>query len=194
MQTPIRVIALATGLALSAATVGTAQRPQTRQGFWIAFGFGYGSANLSCDAAACSGGSDGGGTGHIRLGGTLNDQLLLGGDVTAWTKEENGITASIGNVSFIAQYYPMVQSGLFVKGGAGFSTIFFEGGGNNTSGESFGLSAGGGYDIPVGRNISITPIADFLFGGSRDLQADGATQTAGVSATMISIGLGVTFH
>lgn len=194
MQTPIRVITLATLLALCATTVGTAQKPQVRKGFWIAFGFGYGSANLSCDAALCSGGSEGGGTGHIRLGGTLNEQLLLGGDITAWTKEESGNTASIGNVSFIAQYYPMKQGGLFVKGGAGFSTIMLEGGGNTADGESFGLSAGVGYDIRVGRNISITPIADFLFGGSRDLQVDGVTQIGGVSTTMFTVGLGVTFH
>ena len=194
MQTPIRVITFTTILALCGANVGAAQKPQIRKGFWIAFGFGYGSANLSCDSLLCSGGSEGGGTGHIRLGGTLNEQLLLGGDISGWAKEESGATQAVGNVSFIAQYYPMKQSGLFLKGGAGFSSIMLEGGGRTADGESFGLSAGVGYDIRVGRNISITPIADFLFGGSRDLQVDGVTQTAGVSTTTLSVGLGVTFH
>ena len=192
MQTPIRVITLATTLALCAATVGTAQKPQIRKGFWIAFGPGWGSADLACDG--CTGPREGGGSFHIRLGGTLNQKLLLGGDITAWAKEQNGATASVGNVSFIAQYYPMELGGLFVKGGAGFSSIMFESGGNTVSGESFGLSAGVGYDIRVGRNISITPIADFLFGGSRDLQYSGATVVSGVSMNVLTVGLGVTFH
>lgn len=192
MQTPIRVITLATLLALCATTVGTAQRPQTRRGFWIAFGLGWGSADLTCDG--CTGSREGGGVGHIRLGGTLNQKVLLGGDVTGWTKEENGATAAVGNVSFIVQYYPMEQGGLFVKGGAGFSSIMFESAGNNASGESFGLSAGVGYDIRVGRNISITPIADFLFGGSRDIQYSGTTIAPGVGMNVFTVGLGVTFH
>lgn len=192
MPTPIRVITLATVLALCAATVGAAQKPQIRKGFWIAFGFGWGSADVTCDG--CTGSREGGGTGHIRLGGTLNQKLLLGGDITAWTKEEGGTTASVGNVSFIAQYYPMEQGGLFLKGGAGFSSIMLENGGNTASGESFGLSAGIGYDIRVGRNISITPIADFLFGGSRDLQYSGATVASGIGVNVFTVGLGVTFH
>ncbi len=192
MLTPIRVITLATTLALCAATVGTAQRPQTRRGVGIAFGLGWGSADLSCDG--CSGPREGGGVGHIRLGGTLNQKLLLGGDITGWAKEESGLTAALGNVSFVAQYYPMEQGGLFVKGGAGFSNILFSGNGTEASGESFGLSAGVGYDIRVGRNISITPIADFLFGGSRDIQESGTTVLSGMSMNVFSVGLGVTFH
>jgi hypothetical protein len=192
MQTPIRVIMLATALALCGATVGTAQKPQIRKGFWIAFGLGYGSADITCDG--CTGSREGGGVGHIRLGGTLNQQLLLGGDITGWTKEESGATVSLGSVSFIAQYYPMEQGGLFVKGGAGFSTIMLEAGGDNASGESFGLSAGIGYDIRVGRNVSITPIADFLFGGSRDIQYSGTTIASGVGMNVFTVGLGVTFH
>jgi hypothetical protein len=70
----------------------------------------------------------------------------------------------------------------------------FEDVGQRASGESFGLSAGVGYDIRVGRNISITPIADFLFGGSRDLQYQGATVVPGVGNNVFSVGLGVTFH
>ena len=193
MQTLFRVITLATTLALCAANVGTAQRPQTRQGFWIAFGPGYGSADLSCDTF-CTGSREGGGAFHIRLGGTLNQKLLLGGDMTGWAKEESGLTEALGNVSFIAQYYPMEQGGLFLKGGAGFSTILFSGNGGEASGESFGLSAGVGYDIRVGRNVSITPIADFLFGGSRDIQESGTTVIPGMSMNVLNVGLGVTFH
>lgn len=192
MRPVARVTTLIAALAVIGAGGVAAQHPQTRKGFWIAFGLGFGSAQLKCDA--CSFDREGGGVGHIRLGGTLNEKLLLGGDVTAWTKDIEGVTFSLGNVSFIAQYYPTATGGLFLKGGAGFSTIQASEGGNEARGEGFGLSAGLGYDIRVGRNISLTPLADFVFGGSRDLQYQGSTLVPGLSFNAITLGLGVTFH
>jgi len=192
MRMVMRVSAVTAALVVLTAGAASAQRPQTRQGFWIAFGLGYGSAKLSC--GGCDAGSDGGATGHIRLGGTLNQRLLLGGDVTGWAKEESGVTATVGAVSFVAQYYPMPASGLFVKGGVGYSGIVFVATGQEVTGTGFGLSAGAGYDVRVGRNISITPLVDFLYGGSRELQLNGTTLLDGVSSTLISFGLGVTFH
>lgn len=44
-----RGLALATVLLLLGTTALSAQRPQTRKGFWIGFGFGYGSYGISCD-------------------------------------------------------------------------------------------------------------------------------------------------
>jgi hypothetical protein len=179
-------------VALIGAGSATAQRPQTRQGFWIAFGLGYGSTGLGCDG--CSFDREGGGVGHIRLGGTLSQKLLLGGDVTVWTKDVEGVNFTVGNVSFIAQYYPMEMGGLFLKGGAGFSQIELSNAGESASGESFGLSAGVGYDIRVGRNISITPLFDFVFGASRDVQYQGSTLIPGLSFNSMTAGLGITFH
>lgn len=179
-------------MALVAAAGVSAQRPQTREGFWIAFGLGYGSADITCDN--CTFDREGGAAGHIRLGGTLNPKLLLGGDVTAWTKDIDGVTLTTGNVSMVAQYYPMVAGGLFLKGGAGFSSIILEAGGEQADGVSFGLSGGLGYDIRVGRNISITPLFDFLFGGSRDLQYQSQTVASGISANTFTFSVGVTFH
>lgn len=191
MRLVTRASVLLATIGVLAAGVAPAQHPQTRQGFWIAFGLGYGAAKLS-SCSGCS--SEGSGTGHVRLGGTLNEQLLLGGDITGWVKEQSGVTATVGAVSFVAQYYPMPASGLFLKGGVGYSGVAFEAGGDQVTGTGFGLSAGAGYDIRVGRNISITPIVDFLYGGSRDLQLDGTTVLDGVSSTLLNFGLGVTFH
>ena len=192
MRAAARVMTLIAVLAVMGAGWAAAQRPQTRQGFWIAFGLGYGSADLTCDGCAFD--REGGGSAHIRLGGTLNQRLLLGGDVSGWTKVIDGVTYTAGNVAFIAQYYPSATGGLFLKGGAGFSTIQFIDGGQQARGDSYGLSAGVGYDIRVGRNISITPLADLLLGGSRDIRYQGATVIPGLSFNAINLGLGVTFH
>jgi hypothetical protein len=185
-------VAVVAALAVTAASAATAQRPQTRQGFWIAFGLGIGSADLTCDG--CTFDRETGGAAHLRLGGTLNQQLLLGGDVTGWAKVIDGVTNTAGNVSLIAQYYPSPNGGVFLKGGAGFSTIQFIDGGEQARGDSYGVSGGVGYDIRVGRNISLTLLADLLFGGSRDIRYQGATVIPGLSFNAVNVTIGVTFH
>ena len=53
MRYLLRGLALATVLLLLGTSVASAQKPQTRKGFWIGFGFGWGSYGISCDA--CTG-------------------------------------------------------------------------------------------------------------------------------------------
>jgi len=192
MRQQTRVGIVTTVMLLAVAAGLSAQHPQVRQGFWIAFGLGYGSADLTCDG--CNFDREGGGVGHIRLGGTLSPKVLLGGDVTGWTKDKDGVTFTAGNVSMVVLYYPMAEGGLFVKGGAGFSSIIIEAAGQQADGASFGLSGGLGYDIRVGRNISITPLLDFLYVGSQDLQYQSQTVFPGLSGNILSLSVGVTFH
>src|SRR5205807_8953042 len=50
-----------------------------------------------------------------------------------------------------------------LKGGVGYAT-FRPNAGSTTSGSGFGLIAGAGYDVRIGRNVSLTPVGNFLFG------------------------------
>ena len=182
-------------LALSGAAPPTllAQHPQVREGFWIAFGPGYGSSHFSC--TGCTGESKSGGSFDLRLGGTLRPDLLLGGDLSAWTHSENGVTETYGTAAFTGYFYPMVQSGLFVKGGVGASTAHFETGGNTAYGTGLGFIFGAGYDIRVGRNISITPVVQFQYGTIGDIKLpSGPTVFPGLSQSLIAGALEVTFH
>ena len=190
-------IRTASGLAvlLSVAVgVSTAQHPQTREGFWIGFGFGYGSAHLAC-GGTCSfndKAKGGGATGFIKLGGTLSPQLLLGGEVNAWVKSlsDSGASATeaVGNVSFAVYYYPAPASGFFLKAGVGLANYRLSDGGSVT-GNGFGVLAGLGYDIRVGRNISITPVGNFYFGSDGEVDI-----IPSVKHTVFDFGLGITFH
>jgi hypothetical protein len=156
------------------ATTAFAQQAQTRQGFWIGGGLGYGS--LSC--SGCN--SLGGVTGSLKLGGTLSQNVLLGVESNAWTKSESGETLTMGNMSGAVYWYPMSTSGLFVKGGFGYSVLddtFF---GNSTG---FGMLGGIGYDVRVGRNLSITPVANWYRGSFQ-----------GGGLHVFELGLGVTGH
>ncbi|HXF95255.1 MAG TPA: outer membrane beta-barrel protein [Gemmatimonadales bacterium] len=192
MRHSLRFLMAAVLLTLLGASMASAQRPQTRRGFWIGFGIGYGSADVSCDGCG-NVDAEGGFSSFIKLGGTLNDKVLLGADITGWTKSEGGTTATLGNMTAAVFFYPMPQSGLFLKGGAGFS-VYTESNGIEADGTGVGLTVGVGYDVRVGANISLTPVADFVWGSVGDIQADGVTAATGWKQNLLHLGLGVTFH
>src|SRR6476469_3057646 len=104
------------------ATTAFAQQAQTRQGFWIGGGMGYGSMGLGC--SSCAGvGREGSVTGYVKLGGTLRQNILLGVESNVWTKSEGAGRVTMGNFSGAAYWYPMPTQGLFIKGGAGYSVL-----------------------------------------------------------------------
>ena len=185
----LTVVALLGALGM---TTAAAQHPQVRKGFWIGFGFGYGSSNVSCDGCG-SASRESGGAGFIKLGGTLNDKVLLGGEINGWTKSTGGVTAELGNVSFAAYLYPQPKSGFFVKGGVGFATTRLHNGGTAEA-TGYGFLLGLGYDIRVGTNISITPVGNFYFGADGDLKESGTTLETGWKHNVYDFGLGITFH
>jgi hypothetical protein len=167
-------------------SVASAQHPQTRKGFWIGFGAGYGSYGLSC--SGCSGiGRASSFTGHLRLGGTVSPHLLLGMESIAWTKSEAGTTITAGNVSLAADYYPQPAGGLFLSAGLGFSRGEASSGGSSAGNTGPGFTIGGGYDVRVGANTSITPVANWVWGHPRG-------GTNGYSQNFFQFGMGVTFH
>ncbi len=168
-------------LLLGSAGAAQAQDAQVRQGFWIGGGMGYGSMGLSCDGCL-EFEREGGFSGYLKLGGTLRPNVLLGVETNGWTKSEGGATVSMGNLSGAAYWYPAPASGFFVKGGLGYSVLDADG--IVESRESgFGLLAGLGYDVRVGRNLSLTPVANWFRGGF-----DGG------STNVLQFGLGLTAH
>jgi Outer membrane protein beta-barrel domain len=178
-----RAFALVVALLLLGVSVGAAQHPQTRKGFWIGFGFGWGSYGISCDS--CGGaGREGSYTGYIKLGGTVSPHLLLGAESNAWSKSESGVTLTAGNVTFSAFYYPKPASGFFLNGGVGFSRAEVSGSGASVGNTGPGFTLGAGYDIRVGTNISITPIGNWNYGHPE----------SGFSHNFYQFSVGVTFH
>jgi hypothetical protein len=169
----LRAIGFSAFLAVLLASSASAQQAQTRQGFWIGGGLGYGS--LGCDGCDRVGAP----SGYLKLGGTLRQNILLGVETNGWTKSELGARLTMGNVSGAVYWYPMTTNGMFVKAGAGYSVL--DNSFSSTSG--FGLLGGVGYDVRVSRNLSVTPVANW-FRGSFD----------GGSANVLQIGLGVTSH
>lgn len=149
--------ALALLLALAAPRSAPAQEASggAHRGVWLGGGLG---AGVDDDG-------NGGGGGYFRIGGTPSPHILLGGEAIGFVREENDVTVSLGNATFVALLYPSGR-GLFAKGGVGFATAAVsvtEGDVTVSATESgFGSTIGLGYDIRIGGNLYLTPNADML--------------------------------
>jgi hypothetical protein len=164
------------------ATTAFAQQAQTRQGMWFGGGLGYGSLGLSCEGCGDID-REGGMSGYAKVGGTLRQNILLGGETNVWTKDEGGARVTMASLSGAAYWYPMTTQGLFVKAGAGWSNLSVGSGGLTADDSGFGILAGLGYDVRVARNLSLTPVANWFRGGFE-----------GGSANVLQFGVGVTAH
>ena len=89
--------------------------------------------------------------------------------------------------------YPRLRSGFFVTGGLGFSNYHI----NSTpswDGTGWGFTAGAGYDLRFGRDVSLTPVVNYFWGGVGDVYRGGLTPFTGWRQNVLDVGLGVTFH
>ncbi len=194
MRVTPRLLCSVVALVLLASSTGTAQYAQTREGFWIGLGGGWGDAVLSCspgcffDRAAKGGGL----SGFVKLGMTLRPDVLLGAEFNAWTKDVNGTREWVGNVSGAVYYYLTPGGGLFLKAGAGYAT--FQPGGGTPAARGVGVIAGAGYDIRIAPNVSLTPVGNFYFGSDGETTVGSPPLTASVKHSVFELGLGITFH
>lgn len=157
---------------------GSAARPQSRGGFWFSGGLGVGSLGCEdCDEREVSGMAD------IALGGTLGDRLLLGAALSGWSKEEDGATLTVSTLEARVRFYPIAEKGFYLTGGLGLGTIRAEFDRFDESENGLGLTLGLGWDIRVGRNVSITP-----FWHGTAVSADESDANFG------SLGVAVTIH
>jgi hypothetical protein len=143
-----------------------AQNPQVRDGFWFSIGVGGGS--LGCEN--CEDRTSGG-AGYLAFGGKLSDNILLAGTLSGWGKSEDGVTLTVGLAALTARFYPSASGGFFLNAGVGVGSVDLEfdfGPGSFTTSETgAGALLGLGYDLRVGRMLSITPWLQW-FGVSYD--------------------------
>lgn len=165
-----RIIPLLALAVLGAAGPVSAQSPREHRGFWISFGLGGGwnlSRNVGLDSS-----STGGVASYLRLGGTLSDKVLLGGEVIGWGRSVDGADLTRGNVNVTAMFYPSVQTGVYLKGGLGGASLASTVSEGNTTttvhDEGFGATIGLGWDVRLARNFFLTPGIDFLYQRASD--------------------------
>lgn len=193
----MRLMALVLGLLVVGTSLGAQERPvQEHRGLWGGFGLG---AGINADESSTWGVS-----GYGRIGGTLNQKVLLGGESSGWYGSHDGIDLARGNLSAILLFYPSVRGGLFLKGGLGFAYmttsisqgttvggVYYSSSISQSNG-GFGATAGVGYDVRLGRNIYLVPAVEWY------LQAVGTQSNNyfGVSGTnnIFAFSLGLVWH
>jgi hypothetical protein len=189
-----RLVTLVLAL-LCAASVLEAQsgNKQVRQGFWIAFGLGAGTFDLSCDGCSYDAKTDLSGT--LRMGGTLSQKVLIGGESMGWLHSENNVDQVAGALSGVLLFYPSATGGLYLKGGLGVAYYSASASGFATEDlTAFALSGGVGYDIRLGRNFSLTPYFNGFYGFPASYKSGGAGQGFNVSQSLLQLGLAASFH
>jgi hypothetical protein len=151
-----------------------ARRHHLRNGFWFNIGLGYGT--LGCND--CFGREDGL-SGGISLGGTVNQNFLVGIGTAGWSKSVAGETITVGTLDARVRVYPSSTGGFFFTGGLGLGTINV--GGFTETG--VGLLIGLGVDLRIGSNTSITPFWNGF-----------AVKTSNDDGNVGQIGLSITIH
>jgi hypothetical protein len=170
-------------------------RANTRQGFWFGFGLGGGSAGTDC-TTSCSSDRFTGASGYFRLGGTLSRSLLVGVESNGWLHSEGGVDESIGFGSVVALWYPSPTGALYVKVGLGGMRYRADDGVDVLTATGPSASLGLGYEMRLGRNMSLVPYLNSLASSSVKLRINGApvSTNEAISLNLFQFGLGITWH
>lgn len=160
-----------------------------RAGFWGGLGIGAGGESFDLRN----------GTGYspelyrptvsLRLGGTVSQQLRLGGEILAWFNEEGYAVESLTSFLFIGQLYPISTSGLYLKGGVGLgrNAVDFEDG-YGIGDTGFAGVLGAGWELRVGRRVYLNPVVDLV---EHRYSARGGEH---YRERLLNLGLGVLFQ
>jgi opacity protein-like surface antigen len=194
--TLLRSLALALLCASSLLAQGDAPH---REGVAATIGLGIGSAGVSCDQ--CESKRETAPSLMLRIGGAYAPDLILGGEMNAWSKSEvvdatgDEARVRIATVNLVAQWYPQLDGGFFVLGGVGVGTVRSDllndvTGTSSSRTTAFGYQVGAGWDVRVTPRISVTPYATF-FGTAAGKVKD---TDAKLDGNVGQIGVGLTLH
>ena len=178
------------GVLLFAATCLVAAAPlegqATRDGFFIGFGLGVGSLEVE-DVDD----RENAVSGYFKLGGAINEKVLLGAESNAWVKNESesgaDATLTSGSLSAVAYLYPSSSSGFYLKGGIGLARLDVEASGFGLSfseaENGTAVTLGAGVDVGFGGRFAVTPYANLIYSSFED-----------GSTNLVQAGLGVNWY
>lgn len=157
-----------------------------RDGFFIGFGFGLGSLGVE-DADD----RESAFSGYFKIGGAINDKVLLGAESNGWIKNESedGAEATLTSSSLtaVAYLYPSPESGFYLKGGAGLARLDIEASGFGVSfsdaENGTALTLGLGFDYGFGGRFALTPYANLIY-----------SSFEGGTTNLVQVGLGVNWY
>lgn len=196
----MRPIAILTSLVLGLvpasgiAQGGDMDNRHTRDGFFFSFGLGAGSAGFECDACGGSFDRENGLSGTIKLGGSLSQTVQLGVATNGWVKSENNVDYRLAFLSAILVLYPSSREGFFLQLGLGGMSGVVEDPFDEITTIGAAAMLGLGYDIRIGRSVSLTPYVNLL-SGSGNLEVNGfEILDENFNPNLVQFGLAISTH
>ncbi len=183
-------------LALVVLVVGpgslSAQSHAPRGGLWGGVGVGYGALRFDC--SSCPPGETVGATaGQSQIGWTLNPRWLVGLTLSGWQREGSDDHGT--ELMAAIRWYPRGRGRAFVQSGLGRSSFrgaVFDG--PREHGAGIGFMVGAGYDVAMGRSVSVTPLLALTHSRIGSTSLFGQVERSGVRYTVLVFGIGVTAH
>jgi hypothetical protein len=191
MRSPL-IAALAGALLLTSAVPLAGQRAAERHGLWVGAGIGLGSARLSCEV--CRTNRTGGTTGYLRAGATISKSILIGLEATGWYKSQNNVDQLLGSLQAVVLLYPKPASGFYLKTGLGISQFSAKDNTDEVASQALSAQVGVGYEVAMGRGLSIVPFANFLGSTGGDVRFNDTVSGLSANTSLLQFGVGVTLH
>ena len=189
-------------LGLAGCAIRGPQRPH-RTGLWAELGGGGGRLRMTCSTCTDPINAPGA-TGLTRMGGTLSDHVMLGGESAIFIDEAFGFgsggsttVAELETVGVVVLWFPW-RLGFFLKGGVGVAEGRFtiaNGGAppDSTEGVGIGMTFGVGWDVPISRRFAFTANVSSVITAVGDIVLP-ARRVDDVIGSMLHWSVGVTFR
>jgi hypothetical protein len=178
------------------ATARPAMPSNDRDGYSLSLGLGGGSSGVSC--TGCATDRENGASGYLRVGKGMTPSLMMGLELNGWNKTEAAATGRNTMFSAIAQWYPSMTNGFFLKTGAGMGRMTLEDKSVTPSDKlqstGFAYQFGLGYDLSIARRWSITPYVNYLSTAGAKAELNGVTSSEKLDANYAQYGLGLSWH
>ncbi len=180
--------ALVASLLLAPPAALGAQEAGSHRGFFLGAGVGHGSAQLTC--SICQGGRDGGTSGYLTAGYSVARRVRLGAEILGWYKGGQ-VDYLLTSAQVVAVLYPLPRSRFFLKTGFGVAKYAAEDSDDSVKTQAFAGQVGVGYEVPVGRGLSLVPFANFLGTTGGDVRFNDTVSSLSANTSLIQVGIGI---
>jgi len=160
-------------------------------GLWYSVGVAPGWARVTCDI--CAGRRKTGLSAFLGVGGSTGRAVRIGAELAGWRERDGGVTQTLLSFGGAAYWYPNVQRGLYLRGGATLVMHRVNDGTDVVTSSGIGPQLGVGYEYRVSRGWRLAPFAHYsvgVFGG--DVKFNGGQATGSATVSFLQVGASLT--